>query len=131
MPAVLRPQFLFAAAVVCAAGLLPACAPDLADGPTVSLNADEQRGQQIAEASGCMACHAPGSVAADFVGLAGSTVQLADGSTIIADTAYLTQSIKDPNAKRVAGYDLPMPPNLLSDEDVALVVAYIEALGRA
>lgn len=103
---------------------LAGCAAD----PDEGLPADAQRGKRIAADSGCMACHGPDSPATDFAGLAGSIVTLTDGSTVVADTAYLVESTKDPAAKRVAGYDQAMPVNRLTDEEVALVVAYIEAL---
>jgi cytochrome c oxidase subunit 2 len=63
-----------------------------------------------------------------FVGLYGSTVTFDDGTTALADEAYLRQSIRDPAARRVAGYQLPMPTSNLSDEEVELLVAYIRDL---
>lgn len=101
-----------------------ACAAD----PDEGLPADAQRGQRIAADSGCMACHGPDSPSTPFAGLAGSTVTLTDGSTVVADTAYLVESIKDPAAKLVAGDGQEMPDNRLTDDEVALVVAYIEAV---
>jgi mono/diheme cytochrome c family protein len=101
------------------------CAAD----PDEGLSADAQRGQRIAADSGCMACHGPSGPAGDFSGLAGSTVTLTDGTTVVADTAYLVESIVDPAARLVAGYEQQlMPVNRLTDDEVALVVAYIEAL---
>jgi mono/diheme cytochrome c family protein len=108
---------------------LSACGADSADAPAVSLNADQQRGRLIAESSGCMSCHLNRVIAPLFTGLAGSTVQLADGSTVVADRAYLTEAIVNPNVQRSAGYSGTMPANALSAADVALVVDYIEALG--
>ena len=48
----------------------------------------------------------------------------------MADTAYLTRSIVDPQAEKVAGYQIVMPKNALTDTQVAAVVAFIESLGR-
>jgi len=59
------------------------------------------------------------------VGLAGSQVTLADGSTLVADTAYLTRAIANPSADLVADYNLKMPANSLSEAEIADIVAYI------
>ena len=61
-------------------------------------------------------------------GLAGAEVPLADGTTVVADTAYLIRSIVDPGAELVADYNLRMPANNLSDAEIADIVAYIETL---
>ncbi len=66
----------------------------------------------------------------DWEGLYGSTVTLDDGSTLVADEAYLLESIVDPDAKKVDGYSIGMPVNdALSDEDIASIIAYIQSLG--
>ena len=54
---------------------------------------------------------------------------LADGSTLIADEAYLTRAIADPAADLREGYSLRMPANNLSDSEIADVVAFITSLG--
>ena len=63
-----------------------------------------------------------------WIGLAGSDVELADGTVVVADTAYLTRAIADPSAELVAGYNLKMPANRLSDAEIADIVAFIETL---
>jgi len=60
-------------------------------------------------------------------GLYGSEVGLADGSTVIADEAYLTESIRDPSAKQVARYGL-MPAYSLNDAEIQAVVEFIRSL---
>ena len=50
------------------------------------------------------------------------------GSSVTADRAYLIESIKQPAAKQVDGYGLPMPTNLLTDDQIDRVIVYIEAL---
>ena len=88
-------------------------------------------GREIAEDRGCMSCHREGGggIGPDWEGLAGSTVTLADGSTVVADEAYLGLAITDPDAQVVDGYDVRMPSNDLADDDVAAIVAYIQSLG--
>jgi cytochrome c oxidase subunit 2 len=83
----------------------------------------------------CTICHAPGqssAIGADLSGLFGSTVALDDGTTAVADEAYLRESILQPKAKIVAGFQ-PVMPELqgeLTDEEVAALVAYIKTLGK-
>jgi cytochrome c oxidase subunit 2 len=99
------------------------------DAPQLTDAADE--GRSIAGKNGCGACHGAngqGGVGPAFAGKFGSTVELEDGSTVIADRDYLIESIKDPSAKLVDGFRLPMPTNNLTDEQVSKIVTYIEAL---
>jgi cytochrome c oxidase subunit II len=51
-----------------------------------------------------------------------------DGSTVVADEAYIRESIVDPGAKRVAGYNVTMPTIPMSDQEVEDLVAYIITL---
>lgn len=114
-----------------AAVLLPACA---ANSGRSTLPPAAEQGRSIANANGCAACHGTsgeGGVGPDFVGLYGSTVQLDDGSSVTADRTYLVESIKEPSAKLVDGYSLPMPTNRLTDDEIDQVIDYIEALATA
>ena len=88
-------------------------------------------GRDIAKDNGCMSCHREGGggIGPDWEGLAGSTVTLDDGSTVVADGAYLALAITDPGAQVVDGYDIRMPANHLGDDDVAAIVMYIQSLG--
>jgi cytochrome c oxidase subunit 2 len=90
-----------------------------------------RRGRELAEDRGCVSCHREGGggIGPDWEGLAGSTVTLDDGSTVVADEEYLTLAITDPDAQIVEDYDIRMPSNRLDDDEVAAIVAYIESLG--
>lgn len=93
--------------------------------------ASASNGEQLARSNGCAGCHGQdfgGGAGPALVGLAGSEVVLVDGSTIVADTAYLTRSIAEPSADLVVDYTLKMPANGLSDAEIADIVAYIETL---
>jgi cytochrome c oxidase subunit 2 len=108
-----------------------ACGSDSPSSAPSGLSPEGERGRQIARPSGCSSCHGvdgEGQLGPPFVGLYGSTVTFDDGTTAIADEAYLRQSIREPAAKRVAGYQLPMPQSNLSDEEVELLIAYIRDL---
>jgi cytochrome c oxidase subunit 2 len=95
------------------------------------LSGEAGRGQQVARDKGCTSCHtATGnkSEGPTWKGLAGSSVTLADGTTVVADDAYLTRSIQEPRAQLVQGFKTAMPVTPLPDADIAAVVAYINAL---
>jgi cytochrome c oxidase subunit 2 len=93
--------------------------------------AGSQPGRQIAISAGCGSCHGSdfqGGIGPTWVGLAGSEVELDDGSTVVADREYLIEAITDPSARKVAGYSLAMPGNRLDQARVDAIVDYIESL---
>ena len=57
-------------------------------------------------------------------------MQLAGGGTVIADEAYLRESIVNPQAKLVAGFQPLMPTfqGLVSEEQLNQLLAYIKSL---
>jgi cytochrome c oxidase subunit 2 len=64
-------------------------------------------------------------------GLYNKPVQLADGRTVLADDAYLRESILQPNAKIVSGFEPNVMPNFqgqLTEENVIQLIAYIKSL---
>lgn len=92
-------------------------------------------GKALATAQGCVACHSTGGtsgVGPTWKGLAGKTDTLADGSTAVADDAYLKESILSPNAKVVKGFAPSlMPQNFrekLTDDQIVQIIEYIKAL---
>lgn len=96
---------------------------------------DAQCGLRWAQTFGCIGCHTTDGtpkIGPTWAGLFGHEVELADGSTVIADEAYLHESIVDPNAKIVAGFSPGVMPNtfdeLLSDEQIGQIIAFIESL---
>lgn len=90
------------------------------------------RGEELYVANGCQACHSrDGSdgIGPTHLNLFGATKQLADGSTIEADEEYILESIVEPNAKMVEGYDPVMAPySYLSDSELQSIVEYIKSL---
>lgn len=121
----------------------PAAAP-ASDAPAEAAAGDagagapsaEARGESLARQYGCVACHASDTrrlVGPGWGGLHGSSVPLADGSTVLADDAYLVESILTPNAKVVAGFPagtMVSYAEILDQEQVAALVAYIRSLGE-
>lgn len=99
--------------------------------PSPSSPSGSLDGEQIARSAGCAGCHGQdfgGAAGPGWIGLAGSEVELADGTTVTADDDYLTRAIVDPGAQVSAGYALKMPANSLSDAEVAAIVEYINTL---
>lgn len=95
-------------------------------------NAD--RGELIANQNGCFACHSvDGSnlVGPTWRGLYGSDVELNDGSVVIADDDFITESILEPNAKIVAGYPPnAMPQYSLTAEEIADIIEFIKSISN-
>ncbi|HEX5164349.1 MAG TPA: cytochrome c oxidase subunit II [Thermomicrobiales bacterium] len=92
-----------------------------------------QRGQQIAQENGCTGCHSidgSAAVGPTWQGLFGHEVTLSDGSTVTADEAYITESIRDPSAKIVQGFPDIMPKTFadMSQDDIDAIIAYIQTL---
>jgi cytochrome c oxidase subunit 2 len=93
------------------------------------------RGEALAASTGCLACHAiDGSAGTGpgWQGLAGSTVTLDSGETVVADDVYLFNSIVDPQSQIVAGYEAVMPTTYsdsLSQAEIQDLVEYIKSLG--
>lgn len=120
----LRPLALALVAAV----LASACGGD--DAPTGAGPAAD-RGQRLAGQLGCANCHSTdgsSGVGPTWEGLAGSEVRLDDGTTVTADTEYLTRAIEDPGAEVADGYSASMPDLDVDPDDLADLVAYIESL---
>ena len=90
------------------------------------------RGEAIFTLRGCVACHQAGPIqqGPSLVGIFGVPQPLTDGSSVMADEAYLRESILEPHKKIVKGYMPIMPPykDVISDEEVDLLIAYIKDL---
>lgn len=87
-------------------------------------------GEWIFITSGCIECHVEGGVAPRLEGLYGDEVRLEGGRTVVADEAYVRQSILSPRAHIVEGYPAVMPDfqARLSADEVEALVGYIRSL---
>ncbi|GAB4463829.1 MAG: cytochrome c oxidase subunit II [Anaerolineales bacterium] len=92
----------------------------------------EGRGLALVTANGCRACHSidgSAGVGPTWFQLAGSEVPLSGGGTVVADDAYLLESILQPQAKIVAGFETQqMPVYNFTEEQAADIIAYIKTL---
>jgi len=83
----------------------------------------------------CNTCHGEqkGARGPSLNGLFGRQVQLQNGATIVADEAYIRESITNPHAKLVAGYPPIMPTfqGLIGEEGLLQLIAYIKTLSPA
>jgi len=90
-----------------------------------------EQGRQIFARLGCQECHAAGSdLGPSLDGLYGRDVTLADGRTVRADETYLRESILDPEAKIVAGFDPVMSSyrGQVGEEDLLALISYLKSL---
>jgi cytochrome c oxidase subunit II len=89
-------------------------------------------GERLFTQFACNTCHIANGTgrAPSLNGVFGANVLLADGSTVVADEAYIRESILQPKAKIVAGYQPVMPTfqGLVTEEQILNLTAYIKSL---
>jgi cytochrome c oxidase subunit 2 len=90
-------------------------------------------GQKLFQNLACVTCHHSDGQGRGpaLEGLFGRTVELEGGETVTADEAYLRESILNPRAKIVLGYQPIMPTfqGLVSEEQLLQLVEYIKSIG--
>ncbi len=91
------------------------------------------QGREVAMKQGCLKCHTlDGSphIGPTWLDLFGRTETLTTGEKVVADEAYLTLSMMDPNAQIVAGFQPVMPSfrGQISPAETAALVEYIKSL---
>jgi cytochrome c oxidase subunit 2 len=89
-------------------------------------------GERLFTQLACVTCHLSNGTgrAPSLNGVYGGRVPLADGTTVTADDAYIRESILQPKAKIVAGYQPVMPTfqGLVTEEQILSLTAYIKSL---
>ncbi len=92
-------------------------------------------GKELFTSLACNTCHMAGPTQRGPVldQVYGSEVQLATGRTVTADETYLRESILNPTAKIVAGFQPLMPTfqGQVSEEQLNALIAYIKSLHGA
>ena len=90
-------------------------------------------GAELFQQYACVTCHEERDTGRgpSLHGIAGSEVQLADGSAAVADDNYLREAILQPAARLVKGYPNLMPTyqGQINEEGIAHLIAYIKTLG--
>jgi len=95
--------------------------------------APEIFGSDLFKSKACFTCHttdgAPGT-GPTFKGIFSRTEVLADGSRQVVDENYIRESILNPQAKIVSGFQPVMPTyqGILKDAEVDALVAYLKSL---
>jgi cytochrome c oxidase subunit 2 len=93
----------------------------------------DQAGAKAFATRGCANCHTGSDTerAPTLHGLAGHPRRMQDGTTVVADDAYLRESILNPYNRLTAGYTQTMPAyaDQISEEEVLSLIAYMKSIG--
>jgi cytochrome c oxidase subunit 2 len=91
-------------------------------------------GEKLFTGLACISCHRDDAQARapQLKGLFGHAVQLQGGGTVVADESYIRESIVNPQAKVVSGFQPIMPTfqGLVSEEQLLQLIAYVRSLGQ-
>jgi cytochrome c oxidase subunit 2 len=97
--------------------------------------APEEGGKLLFTAFRCDSCHKTGGggTGPALEGLFGKDVELSDGTKVLFDEAYVRESILDPNAKIVKGFQPSMSSfkGQLNESQIAQIAAYLKSLSDA
>jgi cytochrome c oxidase subunit II len=89
-------------------------------------------GQKLFSDLACNTCHRPDAQGRGPVlqNLFGKTVELASGERVVADEAYIRESILNPHAKITAGFQPIMPTfqGLVTEEQLLELIEYVKSL---
>src|SRR5687767_8892770 len=90
-------------------------------------------GQQLYQTLGCTSCHGAngeGGRGPVLAGLFGRQTPLASGESVVANEAYIRESITNPQAKLVAGFGPIMPTfqGQVTEDQLVQLVAFIKSL---
>lgn len=88
-------------------------------------------GQKLIQMRGCAACHSSDgtpSAGPSFKGLYGKHEQLIDGSAVAVDDDYIRESVLEPTAKIVKGFQPVMPAFQLTDAELQALTDYLKTL---
>lgn len=110
----------------------PAAYQQWLGGGATSNQSPAAQGQALFQQFGCAGCHDPSGHGPGpaLTGVFGSTVRLQGGGTVLADEAYLRESILDPTAKIVEGFAPIMPSysGKLTEQQMLALIAYIRSI---
>lgn len=107
----------------------------LSGGAGATEGSPAQVGEKLFADLACNTCHRDDALARgpQLKGAFGHTVQFQDGSTAVMDENYIRESIVNPQAKIVAGFQPVMPTfqGIVTEEQILQLIAYIRSLGSA
>jgi cytochrome c oxidase subunit II len=92
-------------------------------------------GEKLFQDLACISCHSNDAQARapQLAGLFGHAVTLQSGSSVVADESYIRESIVNPQAKVVTGFQPIMPTfqGLVTEEQLLQLIAYVKSLSEA
>ncbi len=93
-----------------------------------------EAGRKLFLVRGCQQCHSVDGTAKtgpSLLGVFGHSQGLADGSMVVADENYIRESILEPMARVVAGYEPVMPTyqGRIKDDEITAIIEYLKSLG--
>jgi cytochrome c oxidase subunit 2 len=93
-----------------------------------------EAGAELFQRLGCGICHRAGDTdqGPALAGLFGKSVKLEGGHSAIVDEGYIRESILEPRAKVVAGFQPIMPTfkGLVGEDGILQIIAYLKSLAR-
>jgi cytochrome c oxidase subunit 2 len=93
-----------------------------------------QAGEKLFGELGCITCHKPDSTgrSPSLLNVYGHPVQIEGRGTVMADENYIRESIVNPRAMVVQGYQPVMPTfqGQVSEEGLLQLIAYVKSLSR-
>ena len=97
------------------------------------------KGARLVVTDGCAACHLSPQgrrIAPSFTSLAGQRVELADGRRVLVDERFLRESLRDPRANAMKGYDAAVMVRAIArlalarhPRQIEQLAAFIEQVG--
>lgn len=92
-----------------------------------------EAGQRVYQVRGCTQCHSidgSSGIGPSFKGIWGRTEQMKSGEQVVVDENYVRESVLEPQAKIVAGYDGVMPTyqGRLKEDEIRVLIAYLKSL---
>ncbi|MBI5493875.1 MAG: cytochrome c [Deltaproteobacteria bacterium] len=111
--------------------VIPA-APAAGTAPEDAAAALARAGAQVFAVKACIACHETGTgpqkAGPNFKGMFGRVEEMADGTKVTIDEAYIKESLLTPMAKVVKGFAPVMPPQVVTDDEFRALIAYLKTL---
>jgi cytochrome c oxidase subunit II len=93
-----------------------------------------EAGQRIFNSLACNTCHKEDNSGRgpSLVGVYGTQVKLNNGQSVLANDAYIRNSIVNPHSQIVAGYPLMMSTyqGQVTEEQIVQLIAYIKSIGK-
>jgi len=92
-----------------------------------------EQGEKLFQQYGCVTCHVTDRQGRcpSLLNVFGKPVVLDDGRTVLADEAYVRESILNPNAKIVKGYQrdiMPVFEGQIGEDGLLQLIAYVKSL---